>query len=128
MVWIDQWVEASQWLRNPRKIYPGILMTLLIWVIMWITNLLMFKCLGIPLGITAAGLVLILVYIGLLPALMPGNIGPFYFFASLGLLPFGIIHDQAFAFAVVLHAVVTLPSLVCGMIGLFLRPNREVVS
>ena len=93
---------------------------------MWLTNLLLFKSLGIPLGGTAAGLVLILVYVGLLPALMPGNIGPFYFFARLALLPFGIIHDQAFVFAVILHAIVTLPALLGGVIGLLVRPGRQV--
>jgi hypothetical protein len=88
----------------------------------------LFKSLKLPLGGTAAGLVLILVYVGLLPALMPGNIGPFYFFASLAVSPFGIIHDQAFVFAVVLHAIVTLPPLLCGAIGLLVRPDRVVTS
>jgi uncharacterized membrane protein YbhN (UPF0104 family) len=65
-------------------------------------------------------LVLISVYIGLLPALMPGNIGPFYFFARLAILPFGILNDQAFVFAVILHAIVTLPPLLGGVISLLI--------
>ena len=115
------------WLRNPRQVLPAILLTILIWGVMWMTNLLLFKSLSLPVNATAAGLVLTLVYAGLLPALMPGNIGPFYFFARLALLPFGIIPDQAFVFAVVLHAIVTLPPLLGGVIGLLLRPNRQVV-
>ena len=125
--WIDRWVETSLWLRNPRQVFPTILLTILIWSVMWSTNLLLFKSLGLPANGTAAGLVLTLVYVGLFPALMPGNIGPFYFFARLALLPFGIIHDQAFVYAVVLHAIVTLPPLLGGVIGLLLRPNRQVV-
>lgn len=52
--------------------------------------------------------------IGLLPAWMPGNIAPFYFFATLGLLPFNIPLNLGLAFAVILHAVVTLPVLLLG--------------
>jgi uncharacterized membrane protein YbhN (UPF0104 family) len=122
--WLDRWVQASLWLRDPVRLFPILLLTLLIWSVMWLTNLLLFSSLGLPLGGSAAGLVLVLVYIGLLPALMPGNIGPFYFFASLALLPFGILQQQALVFAVVLHALVTLPPLLCGALGLFLRTPR----
>jgi uncharacterized protein (TIRG00374 family) len=124
--WVDRWEQTSQWLRNPRQVFPGVLLTILIWGVMWSTNLLLFRSLGLPLGGTAAGLVLILVYVGLLPALMPGNIGPFYFFARMALLPFGIIHDQAFVFAIVLHAIVTLPVLLGGAISLLVRSDRGI--
>lgn len=69
---------------------------------------------------------LTLVYVGLFPALMPGNIGPFYFFARLALLPFGIIQDQAIIFAVILHAIVTLPALLGGLIGILVRPRQAI--
>jgi hypothetical protein len=85
---------------------------------MWLTNLMLFTSLGLPLGATAGGLVLVLVYIGLLPALMPGNIGPFYFFASLALVPFGILHETAITYAILLHALVTLPPLLGGAVGI----------
>ena len=128
LAWIDKWVEASLWLRNPRKVLPALLLTALIWSVMWLTNMLLFKSLGMQVDVTAAGLVLTLVYVGLFPALMPGNIGPFYFFARLALLPFGVIQNQAFVYAVVLHAIVTLPPLLGGAIGLILRSDRQGVS
>ena len=128
VAWVDRWVQASQWLRSPRQVFPGVLLTILIWGVMWLTNLILFQSLALPLGGTAAGLVLILVYIGLLPALMPGNIGPFYFFARLALLPFGILHEQAFVFAVILHFIVTLPPLLGGALGLLIRPKRVVTA
>jgi uncharacterized protein (TIRG00374 family) len=124
--WGDRWVKSSQWLRNPRQVLPGVCVTILIWGVMWITNLLLFRSLGMSLGGTAAGLVLISVYIGLLPALMPGNIGPFYFFAHLALLPFGIQNNMGFIFAVVLHAIVTLPPLLGGAIGILIQTDRVV--
>ena len=119
--WLDRWVQASLWLRKPRQVLPALALTILVWLVMWATNLFLFKSLGLPLGASAGGLVLVLVYIGLLPALMPGNIGPFYFFASVALLPFAIAHGQAVAYAVLLHAIVTLPPLLAGAIGLLIR-------
>lgn len=125
---VERWIQVSRWLRNPRQVLPGVWLTGLIWGVMWVTNVFLFKGLRLPLGGTAAGLVLILVYIGLLPALMPGNIGPFYFFARLALLPFGVLSDQALVFAVLLHFIVTLPALLAGAIGLLVSPRRVVAS
>jgi uncharacterized protein (TIRG00374 family) len=125
--WLDRWVQASQWLRNPRQFIPGVLLTIAIWVVMWSTNLLLFKSLGLSFSGTAGGLVLVLVYIGLLPALMPGNIGPFYFFATLALFPFGVLPVQALAFAVILHAIVTLPPLLGGGLGLLIRSPHPYI-
>lgn len=124
--WLARWVDTSMWLRNPRRAIPAILLTTFIWMVMWATNLLLFQSLGIRLGASAAGLVLVLVYVGLIPALMPGNLGPFYFFAELAVIAFGIFRAQALSYAVVLHAIVTLPPLVCGAVGLIIRPKTKV--
>jgi uncharacterized membrane protein YbhN (UPF0104 family) len=125
--WLDRLVEVSQWLRKPQQVMPGIGLTILIWVVMWSTNLILFRSLGLSLGGMAAGLVLTLVYVGLFPALMPGNVGPFYFFTRLALSPFGINPEEAIIFAVVLHAIVMLPPLLAGGISL-LVPQKSVVN
>ena len=62
--------------------------------------------------------------IGLLPAWMPGNIAPFYFFASVGLRPLNVPLDLGLGFAVVLHAVVTLPVLLLGRLILRLHGGK----
>ena len=121
----DQWVSAFTWMRNPRQIFSLLAITAIIWLIMWSTNLLLFWSQGLELGSLAAGLVLVLVYIGLLPALMPGNIGPFYYFAQLALLPFGINHNPALAYAILLHAIVTLPPLIGGGIFMLIQSKQQ---
>ncbi|MDX9852067.1 MAG: lysylphosphatidylglycerol synthase transmembrane domain-containing protein [Anaerolineaceae bacterium] len=116
---LDQFLQASLWLRDPRKILPTLGITLLIWVVMAITNRFVFQSLAIDLSWNAAVLVLILVYIGVLPALMPGNLGPFTFFAQLALIPFAITNELALAFAVILYVIVTLPPLlIAGLLML----------
>jgi uncharacterized membrane protein YbhN (UPF0104 family) len=108
---LDTFVSASLWLRNPLKITGLILGSIVIWVVMGLTNWLLFRSLGLSLGWQAALTVLVLVYVGVLPALMPGNLGPFTYFAQLALLPFAVETSAAFAFAVLLYAIVNLPPL-----------------
>ena len=116
------------WLKSPRQVTPVIALTLLIWLIMWATNLVIFQSVELNQGGIAAGMVLALIMVGLLPALMPANIGPFHFFATLALRPFGVPVEQGMAFAILLHAVVTLPTLLIGGAILLLPGRRPRLS
>lgn len=118
-IWLD-------WVRHPGKMLSVMGITLLNWIIMWVTNLIIFRALDVPTGAVAAALVLALIMIGLMPAWTPGNMGPFYFFATLGLRPFGVPLELGMAFAVVLHAVVTLPVLILGGVILLVSRLRSM--
>jgi len=72
-------------------------------------------------------LVLIFVYIGVLPALMPGNIGPFTYFAQLALLPFAVEMTSAVAFGVLLYGIVNLPPLLIAGVML-LNPKAKNID
>lgn len=111
---LERFIESSLWLRDARRLLPALLLTALIWAVMWGTNMLLLQSLGIELPLVSGGLVLVFIYLGLLPALMPGNIGPFYFFAQLAVQSFRISDEPALAFAMLLHAIVTLPPLLAG--------------
>jgi uncharacterized membrane protein YbhN (UPF0104 family) len=120
---LDQFLQASLWLREPSKLLPSLGITLLIWVVMALTNRLVLQSLAIDLGWDAALLVLMLVYFGVVRALMPGNLGPFAFFAQLALIPYAVPNERAVAFAIILYAIVTLPPLLISGL-LLLLPNR----
>ncbi|MBE0688430.1 MAG: flippase-like domain-containing protein [Anaerolineaceae bacterium] len=122
---LDQFLQASLWLRDPRKLLPSLGITLLIWTGMALTNRLVFQSLAIDLGWDAAVLVLILVDIGVLPALMPGNLGPFTYFAQLALIPYAVTDDLAVAFAIVLYVIVTLPPLLISGLLMLLPPRLK---
>lgn len=125
---LDQFVQASLWLRNPKKLLPLLAVTLLVWMMMASTNLLVFKSLSLSLPWEAAILVLVLIYLGVLPALMPGNVGPFTYFAQLALLPFAVSSNLALAFAVILYAIVTVPPLIISGIYLLASTNLRKFS
>ncbi len=122
---INRYLPPSSFgaLRSPRGWLGLAAMTLVVWLVMISTNLCVLNALDLPAGLPAGSLVLALVYLGLAPALMPGNFGPFYFFAMLGLAPFGVDESQRAAFAVALHAVVTLPPVLLA--GGFLIASRR---
>jgi uncharacterized membrane protein YbhN (UPF0104 family) len=119
--WGDQIVDGLDGLRSPKHLLGSMGLSVIIWGVMLTTNLAMFRTLSLQLPIQAGLLVLVLVHVGLIPALMPGNIGPFYFFARLSLTPFAIATGETVGFAVLLHAVVTLPPLLGAAVYLGLR-------
>lgn len=123
---INQFINASLWLRRPERLLPVFGISIVIWLTMALTNILLFLALDIQPGWQASGLVLVLVYIGVLPALMPGNIGPFTYFAQLGLIPFEIGTAIALAFAILLYGIVTIPPLIIAGIMLLIPGNREI--
>jgi len=123
--WIERYLQTDRpgSLRSPLGWLGLAALTLAAWLVMLSTNLCVLRALDLPVEVPAGGLVLALVYLGLAPALMPGNFGPFYFFAMLGLAPFGVDESLRAAFAVALHAVVTLPPVLLA--GSFLIASRR---
>ena len=124
---LDEIAFAVLALRRPAVAIPAVGLTICAWGAMTATNAVLFKAMGMPLGAEAAGLVMLLVMIGLLPAVMPGNIGPFYFFARLALVPFHVDPQLAIAYVIVLHLIVTLPPVLGGGLLLIVR-RRGLVS
>jgi len=119
----DQLVQSSLWLRSPQRMTVFVFFTLLIWGVMWGTNMALFRGLSLRVPWVAGGLILILGYIGVLPNLMPGNIGPFYFFVQLGMAPFGISQEIGLAYTVLLHAIVTGTPLIASGVSMLMSES-----
>ena len=119
----DRFAEGMELLRRGGRIGSVLGLTLLIWAIMFLTNLTL--ALGLDLEVPAAAglLVLVLVYLGVIPGLMPGQVGPFYFFARYSLEQFGVDTAASMVFAVLLHAVVVLTPMLGA--GAYLVVSRK---
>lgn len=115
---VDQLVGSSLWLRTPQRLFIATSLTLGIWAVMWATNQALFQGFSTQVPRVASGLVLILGYIGVLPNLMPGNVGPFYFFVQLAMEPFGVPQAEGLAYTVVLHALITVIPLVASGVSM----------
>jgi glycosyltransferase 2 family protein len=128
VIWIDRadlLMNRVQQLRKPRFAAVTAGITAVTWVVMALTNLLVFKALNMPADLYAAVLVLILIYIGVAPTLMPGNFVPFYFFVVYGLAVLAIDEQQRLAYAVLLHAIVTFPPLLFAAGYLIANPAKQ---
>ncbi|MDR3574731.1 MAG: lysylphosphatidylglycerol synthase transmembrane domain-containing protein [Anaerolineaceae bacterium] len=122
----DRWISECKLVRQPRYLLPIIAITFLTWVVMLATNLFLLKAFNLPILVVAGALVLVAIYVGVLPALMPGNIGPFIFFANLALAPFGFDPQVRVAYSILLQGIVTIPPLVLA--GLFVIFSRLSVA
>ncbi len=122
----DRFVAGLEQLRRGGGFGLVILLTLVSWIMMYATNMATLYSLGLSVPPQAGLLVLVLVFIGILPRLMPGQVGPFYFFARLALEQFGVDPATSTAYAVLLHAFFVLPPLVGAGIYLLTSRNRAV--
>lgn len=110
--WMQSAVHALAPLKQGRRFWPILILTVLIWLISWVTNLVLFNAFGLNLPPAAGLLVLVLIIVGVSPGLMPTNIGPFYFLTVLALQQYAVDPATALAYAALLHAMVTgLPIL-----------------
>ena len=121
--WIDRLSSGLERLAQSGKLPRVLALTAVIWMVMLATNLALLRALQMRVSTGAAALVLVAVHLGLMPALMPGNVGPFYLAVELGLSPFAYGLERAALYAILLHALVTLPPLAGA--GLYLAAGRR---
>lgn len=114
---------TSLWLRDLQKVWVIILLTFIIWLTMWSTNIFLLLSVQLPTNFLAGALVLVLGFFQVLPINMPGNIGTAYFFTEIALKPFGYPMDTIAGYAILLHALVTLPPLLFSALYLLFLGN-----
>jgi uncharacterized membrane protein YbhN (UPF0104 family) len=124
--WIDQLSKGLDRLSRSGQFGQILALTVLIWLVMLSTNMILLTALGMRVSAGAALLVLVAALVAQIPRIMPGNVGPFYLAVELGLAPFGYSPTQAVPYAVLLHALVTLTPLAgAGLyLGIGWRPGR----
>ena len=106
-------------LREPQMALTACIWSTLIWILAASTNLLVFRALGLSLGLDAA-LLQVLVHLIPLPIDAPGRIGIHQGLTSAGLAPYALHEASEVAYAAVLYAVVFAPQVVLGAISLAL--------
>jgi hypothetical protein len=105
--WLLSAITALTPLKQRHRFWPILGLTTLIWLLAWFTNLTLFNAFRLPLPPAAGLLILVLIIVGVAPGLMPTNLGPFYFLTILALQQYKVDAPVAFAYAAVLHAMVT---------------------
>jgi len=117
----DRFVSGMQALRTGGRFTWVFVLSVLTWLVMALTNLALAAALHLP-GDWSLGLVvLVMAFVAVVPGLMPGQVGPFYYFVRLGLSAFGIGAALSAAYAILLHLMVMLPPIAGAGLYLILQ-------
>ena len=104
--------RGLEFMTNWKSVLWVSFQTMLIWLLMGISNLFVFKAFGLNLPIDASYVLLVVVSISILVPSSPGFIGVYHAGAVWSLMRYGVSREDALSCALVLHAaqyiVVTL--------------------
>ena len=93
----------------------SLLISLVIWGVMLLTNLVLLLAFDLPFSGRLALSVLVLGMLGMAANLTPANIGPEHWAIMFALTTFGVLPSIALAYALVLHAIVTVLPLLLAL-------------
>lgn len=106
--------RGLEFLSNRRSVSGVMLLTLLIWIIMGISNYFVFLAFDFSLPLSASFMLLVVVSIAILIPSSPGFIGVYHYAASATLQAYGISTESAVSFALILHAAQYVPITLMG--------------
>lgn len=114
-------IEGLQMLPNIRKtLYVGAL-SFVIWLVLGLSNYLLFYAFRFDLSLINAYAVLVVVALGVMLPAAPGFLGTYHYACVLGLTAFGIAKAEAFSYAVALHFIQMAPVILIGLVLLPLQ-------
>ena len=109
---VMKFARGLKFLSDKRAVASIAIQTLLIWILMGLSNIFVFKAFGLDLPVDAAFVVLVVVSISILVPSTPGFVGVYHAGAVWSLVAYGVGQEMALSCAIVLHAaqyiVVTL--------------------
>ena len=109
---IIKFARGLEFLRDRNAVAQVAIHTLLIWVLMGLSNLFVFRAFGLDLPLEASFVVLVVVSVSILVPSSPGFIGVYHAGAVWAMMAYGFSKSEVLPCAIVLHAaqyiVVTL--------------------
>lgn len=115
---LDRGMEAFGLLKSFRTMFILVLYTVLIIFLSSFNNYLLFKAFPFTsrLSLFEAMILMTVNWAGNAPPSVPGKVGIFEYFVILGLGLFGIGHNDALCYGLMLHIVSFLPKIILGFI------------
>ena len=107
-------------LQQRRDLVKIAVWSTVIWGMSILTNFFVLLSLGIHLSFAASILILVALTIGISVAAVPGRIGVFEWICVLVLAIYRVGQTQALSYGLMLHAVVYIPTMLLGVISLFI--------
>jgi glycosyltransferase 2 family protein len=107
-------LTSLECVRNFKQLVLIFAWTLVIWVLGFGTNLLVFWAMGLPLSILPAIFLLVVLQVGVAVPSSPGRIGVFHYLTVLALSVFAIDKGVALSCGIILHLIVYVPLTILG--------------
>ena len=117
-----KFARGVEFLRNVKRVVSVAVQTLLIWILMGVSNYFVFEAFGFQLPLDAAFVLLVIVSISILIPSSPGFVGVYHAGVVWSLEIYGIEREAALSCAIALHAVQYL--VITGMGFYFLKKEH----
>ncbi len=114
--------RGLEFLGNARSVSSVAVQTLLIWLLMGLSNIFVFWAFGFKLTLDASYVLLVVVSISILVPSSPGFVGVYHAGAVWSLMAYGISKEKALSCALVLHAAQYIVVTIMGLY--FLRKEH----
>ncbi len=115
--------RGLEFLSNPRSVALVALHTILIWLLMGLSNIFVFWAFGFELSLDASYVLLVVVSISILVPSSPGFVGVYHYGAVWALMSYGIAKEDALSCALVLHAA---QYLIVTMMGFYFLKKEHL--
>lgn len=106
--------RGLEFLKDSKAVVSVTVQTLLIWILMGVSNLFVFAAFGFELPLDAAFVLLVVVSISILLPSSPGFVGVYHVGVVWSLAVYGIERERALSCAIVLHVVQYLVITIMG--------------
>ena len=116
---IERFLVGTMAIHNWADVVKIMSLSLLSWVIQIVMVYFTSSALGIDLDVITSSIVLLIINLGLIIPLAPGNIGTFQFFCILALSLFSVTKSKALTFSIIFQAIQGLPVIIGGGISVF---------
>lgn len=120
----ELFIEGTRAIHNLSDITRILLLSVLSWTVQIVMVLFMTRSLNIQLDFISSAVVLLVINIGLLLPVAPGNIGTFQFFSIIALSLFSVPKPQALTFAVLFQVVQGIPVIIGGSLSMLAETFR----
>ncbi|NLL14374.1 MAG: flippase-like domain-containing protein [Fibrobacter sp.] len=116
---LEQFLAGTKVINSFSDVSKIMSLSLLSWVVQISMVRLTAEALNISIDIVASAVVLLIINMGLIIPLAPGNIGTFQFFSILALSIFSVSKPKALTFSIIFQVIQGVPVILGGTISLF---------
>jgi uncharacterized protein (TIRG00374 family) len=114
---LEQFLAGTKVINSFTDVSKIMFLSLLSWVVQISMVRLTTEALNISIDIVASAVVLLIINMGLIIPLAPGNIGTFQFFSILALSLFSVSKPKALTFSIIFQIIQGVPVIVGGTIS-----------